>query len=87
MDSQAKYAALARGDAEIYLRLPTRPGYVEKIWDHAAGFLVIEEAGGRVTDIEGKRLDFTCGSRLERNRGVIATNGLLHQRVLEAVNR
>ncbi len=85
MDSQAKYAALARGDADIYLRLPTRPGYVEKIWDHAAGVLVIEEAGGKVTDIHGKRLEFRHGSRLENNRGVIATNGLLHDAVLKVV--
>jgi 3'(2'), 5'-bisphosphate nucleotidase len=85
MDSQAKYAALARGDADIYLRLPTRPGYVEKIWDHAAGLLVIEEAGGKVTDIHGNRLEFGHGSRLEKNKGVIATNGLLHDAVLKAV--
>jgi 3'(2'), 5'-bisphosphate nucleotidase len=85
MDSQAKYAALARGDADIYLRLPARTGYVEKIWDHAAGVLVIEEAGGRVTDMHGNRLEFHHGSRLEKNRGVIATNGLLHDAVLKAV--
>lgn len=32
LDSQCKYAVVARGDADIYLRIPTRPGYVEKIW-------------------------------------------------------
>jgi 3'(2'), 5'-bisphosphate nucleotidase len=32
MDSQAKYATLARGDAEIYLRLPVNMAYEEKIW-------------------------------------------------------
>lgn len=32
MDSQAKYAALARGDAEIYMRLPVNLDYQEKIW-------------------------------------------------------
>lgn len=32
MDSQAKYCSIARGDADIYLRLPTRKDYVEKIW-------------------------------------------------------
>ncbi|MCA9450570.1 MAG: 3'(2'),5'-bisphosphate nucleotidase, partial [Candidatus Omnitrophica bacterium] len=51
MDSQCKYGAVARGDADVYLRLPTRPGYVERIWDHAAGCLLVEEAGGTVTDI------------------------------------
>ncbi|HXG23218.1 MAG TPA: 3'(2'),5'-bisphosphate nucleotidase, partial [Chthonomonadales bacterium] len=49
IDSQAKYAAVARGDAAIYLRLPTSALYEEKIWDHAPGWLIIREAGGEVT--------------------------------------
>ncbi len=85
LDSQAKYAVVARGEAEIYLRLPTKPGYVEKIWDHAAGCLVIEEAGGTVTDIHGNPLDFSKGAHLSQNQGIIATNGLLHEAVVEAV--
>ena len=36
---------------------PRSPDYREKIWDHAAGLLVIEEAGGRVTDMNGLPLD------------------------------
>lgn len=87
MDSQAKYASVARGDASIYLRLPTRGDYRECIWDHAAGAIVIEEAGGRVTDVDGKRLDFALGAKLEQNRGVIATNGKLHTAVLDAVRK
>jgi 3'(2'), 5'-bisphosphate nucleotidase len=85
IDSQCKYAAIARGDASIYLRLPTRPGYEERIWDHAAGCIVVEEAGGRVTDIHGEPLDFTQGRTLKRNKGVVATNGLLHDRVIKAI--
>jgi len=85
MDSQAKYAAVARGDATIYMRLPTRADYRECIWDHAAGAIVVEEAGGRVSDIDGKPLDFGRGRRLEDNRGVVATNGLMHDRVIEAI--
>ena len=85
LDSQAKYAVVARGEADVYLRLPTRPGYVEKIWDHAAGMLVITEAGGTVTDIYGKPLDFSKGSGLSENKGVIATNGRLHDEVIEAL--
>jgi 3'(2'), 5'-bisphosphate nucleotidase len=85
MDSQAKYAALARGDASIYLRLPTRKGYEERIWDHAAGALVVEEAGGHVTDIDGKPLDFSRGRTLAANRGVIASNGAFHDELVRAV--
>lgn len=85
IDSQAKYAVVARGEAEIYLRLPTRADYREKIWDHAGGVLIVTEAGGRVTDITGKPLDFTCGRELRENRGVIVTNGPLHDQVLAAL--
>ena len=85
MDSQCKYALLARGDASVYLRLPTRADYREKIWDHAAGAILVEEAGGRVTDIHGRPLDFARGRTLAGNRGVIATNGHLHDAVLAAV--
>jgi HAL2 family 3'(2'),5'-bisphosphate nucleotidase len=85
MDSQCKYAAVARGDAAIYLRLPTSTSYREKIWDHAAGCLLVAEAGGRVTDTDGNPLDFSAGRTLQHNRGVIATNGPLHDAVLAAI--
>ena len=85
LDSQAKYAEVARGGADVYLRLPTRKDYVERIWDHAAGVLVVEEAGGRVTDVDGKPLDFTRGRGLDGNRGAVATNGPLHEAVLETI--
>ncbi len=87
IDSQCKYAAVARGDASIYLRLPTRADYREKIWDHAAGKFVVEQAGGRVTDVTGAPLDFGRGARLENNRGVIATDGHVHDDVVAAVMR
>jgi 3'(2'), 5'-bisphosphate nucleotidase len=85
IDSQAKYAAVARGDASIYLRLSRSEDYREKIWDHAAGTIVVEEAGGTVSDFSGDRLDFSCGTLLERNIGIVGTNGRLHSRVLEAI--
>jgi 3'(2'), 5'-bisphosphate nucleotidase len=87
MDSQAKYAVLAAGQGEIYLRMltPTRPDYKEKIWDQAAGSIVIEEAGGRVTDLDGYPLDFTQGRTLANNRGICATNGVLHEAALETL--
>ncbi|MCH2135079.1 MAG: 3'(2'),5'-bisphosphate nucleotidase [Phycisphaerales bacterium] len=83
LDSQAKYAVLARGQADAYLRLPTRDDYRECIWDHAAGALVATEAGAVVTDVRGKELDFTTGQRLQNNRGVIAAADGLQQRLIE----
>jgi 3'(2'), 5'-bisphosphate nucleotidase len=87
IDSQCKYAAVARNDASIYLRLPTRADYREKIWDHAAGSLVVECAGGRVTDADGAPLDFTRGATLADNRGIVATCGSIHDEVIAAVRR
>ncbi len=85
LDSQAKYAVLASGDAEIYMRLPTRKNYVERIWDHAAGSLLLTEAGGQVTDCAGKELDFSHGKGLEHNHGIIGTNGKFHDEIIGAL--
>lgn len=85
LDSQAKYGVVARGEAEIYLRMPTRADYREKIWDHAAGVLIVEEAGGVVTDVAGEPLDFQHGRELAANRGVIVSNGKMHEPVLKAL--
>jgi len=87
MDSQAKYAVLASGGGELLVRLlsPSKPDYREKIWDQAAGALVLEEAGGRITDLSGAPLDFSAGRTLARNRGVLASNGRLHPAALQAL--
>lgn len=85
IDSQCKYAAVARGDASIYLRLPTRADYVEKIWDHAAGKFLVECAGGIVTDVTGAPLDFGRGAQLAGNSGVVATSARFHDEVIVAL--
>lgn len=87
LDSQAKYAILAAGHGDALFRLISEkaPDYKEKIWDQAAGSLICQEAGGKVTDLDGKPLDFTQGSTLAHNRGILATNGLLHDAALQAI--
>jgi 3'(2'), 5'-bisphosphate nucleotidase len=87
MDSQAKFAAVAGGQADLILRLlsPDHPDYKEKIWDQAAGSLIVHEAGGKVTDLSGQPLDFSKGGRLTANSGVLVSNGLLHAAVLAAL--
>ncbi|MCH7750840.1 MAG: hypothetical protein IH898_01625, partial [Planctomycetes bacterium] len=89
MDSQAKYAVLAAGGGDVILRLlsSSRPEYREKIWDQAAGSILVEEAGGRVSDLNGRPLDFSQGRTLAKNRGVLVTNGHLHTVMLEGLKR
>jgi histidinol-phosphatase len=50
-----------------------------RLWDLAAPFLIVEEAGGRFTDVEGRaRAD---------GRSAVASNGLLHDTVLASLRR
>lgn len=89
MDSQAKYAYVAMGEAALYLRLPRsnhRP-YEEKIWDHAAGSLLLEETGGCVTDALGAKLVLSAARTMPANCGVVASRGLDHAAVLQAIHK
>ncbi len=85
LDSQAKYAVVARGQADAYLRLPTRKGYVERIWDHAAGAVVAQECGCTVSDIHGKPLDFSKGEGLESNTGIVVATPRAHGEIIAAI--
>ena len=87
LDSMEKYALVAGGDADLYMRLPREGStYAHKIWDHAAGVALVCNAGGTVTDLDGGPLDFSRGETLP-NAGLIASNGAHHERVVDAVQR
>ncbi len=62
------YTLLAEGAAEAMIEVGM------KSWDLAAPLIVIEEAGGRVTDVHGER-------RID-TPSFVATNGLLHDEIL-----
>jgi len=48
-------------------------------WDSAAGFLIVEEAGGKVTDFQGNYYN-------PYQPGIVATNGKIHEQLLRVVN-
>jgi len=48
-------------------------------WDSAAGFLIVEEAGGRVSDFTGKRYS-------PYQPHIVATNGKIHDDLLQVIN-
>lgn len=88
LDSQVKYCLLAMGLADVYLRLPIKMSYQEKIWDHAAGNAIVLESGGLHTDsLNNVTLDFSKGRTL-LSKGVIATSGpeALHKLVVSTSN-
>ena len=52
------------------------------IWDFAAAFVIVKEAGGKVTDFEGKELDWS-----KDRLNVVASNGLIHDQILETLKK
>lgn len=64
------YHLLAQGKADIMIEART------KIWDIAALKVIVEEAGGKMTDIKGGQVGLNTSS-------ILATNGKLHQTVLD----
>ncbi|MCX8063970.1 MAG: 3'(2'),5'-bisphosphate nucleotidase [Candidatus Hydrogenedentes bacterium] len=87
VDSQVKYGLLACGLGDLMLRFPPKdqPDYREKIWDHAGGAIVLQEAGGRLTDLYGGGFEFKPFQYFHDNVGVFASNGILHPRGLEVL--
>jgi myo-inositol-1(or 4)-monophosphatase len=65
-------AYVACGRFEAYFEYALHP------WDVAAGILLIEEAGGKVTDFQGRRGDYS-------GREVLAANSFLHEELLELI--
>lgn len=64
------YHLLAQGKADIMIEARTA------IWDIAALKVIVEEAGGKMTDIKGGQVGLNTSS-------ILATNGKLHQEVLD----
>lgn len=75
-----KGAEIAGGRAEVYVGT----GRAGKRWDACAVDALVSAAGGRFTDSFGAPIDYRSSS-LENDRGLVATNGELHEDVLAAL--
>lgn len=64
---------IASGRADGFWEFTLNP------WDFAAGKLIVEEAGGRVSDKEGKEVNL-------KESYIVASNGLLHEEMLKVLN-
>jgi 3'(2'), 5'-bisphosphate nucleotidase len=83
---QMKYIAMAVGGHDLMIRIPKNEAYHRTaVWDHAGGHLLAEEAGIKVTDIDGKDIDFGAGRRCFNNIGNIAAPAAVHAQVLKVV--
>jgi 3'(2'), 5'-bisphosphate nucleotidase len=75
-----KLALVARGEADLYLN--TYDAFHD--WDIAAGHILVEEAGGRVTGTGGEPLLYGLPGA-KQTHGLLASNGLLHDAALAAL--
>lgn len=66
---------IAAGRAEVYFEYNLKP------WDYAAGQLIVREAGGQCTALDGSPLPTV------ENGDVLCTNGLVHQETLELLGQ
>jgi 3'(2'), 5'-bisphosphate nucleotidase len=72
-----KGAFVAEGRADAYLA----PGMAGKRWDACALDAIVTAAGGRVTDATGSPIDYRA-TNLANDRGLVASNGTLHDLLL-----
>ena len=75
-----KIGLLTTGEADIYLD----PSGFTSAWDTCGAEAVLRGAGGRLTDLAGQPLVYG-GTDLRNKRGLLATNGLCHDRIVEAI--
>lgn len=69
----------------VVWRLPAKKGDHTYIWDHNGGILIFKQVGGRVLDLQGRKMDMSGGRNLDRNIGTIAVREGIRERVVKAV--
>lgn len=72
-----KIGMIAERECDLYIHLSHRT----KFWDTCAPQIILEEAGGRLTDLFGGDLVYNIGNVMNLN-GILASNGVSHEKVL-----
>ncbi|PNH43212.1 hypothetical protein VD0004_g4250 [Verticillium dahliae] len=80
-----RWASLALGHANVTFWVYKKRERLGKIWDHAGAMLMFQEAGGKVTDVDGREPDLTAGRKMVANFGWVAAPAGVHAEILAAV--
>lgn len=80
MDSMAKFCKVADGSADIYIK-PLDPNRSFS-WDFLPGELLVREAGGEISDLNGALLKFNEEKTIFTGPGLFASNGMFHNDVV-----
>lgn len=84
LDSQCKYALVADGRADAFMRVPSAKGRAENAWDHLSGMVICAEAGAFTGDLDGAPIVCADGPDLTRSRGVLACDRAIAQQIIDA---
>lgn len=86
LDSQCKYALVADGRADAFMRVPSAKGRSETAWDHVAGLVICAEAGAFAGDLDGAAVRCAHGPDLTRSRGVLACDRAIADAIVRAAS-
>ena len=75
--SSLKVGKISSGEAEAYITTTNKM----KEWDSAASYCIIEEAGGKMTDISGNEITYNNKDVYHQN-GILVSNGLIHEKII-----
>ena len=75
-----KLGLIARGDRDLYVNLQGK----SKRWDTLGPQVILQEAGGRLTDARGRAIDYRADDLANRD-GLIASNGRLHDEIVAKI--
>lgn len=73
-----KVSLIAGREADVYIH----PSPRTKLWDTCGPQVIIEESGGRMTDLFGLELRYDR-SDLQNRNGIVASNGSSHEKIIE----
>jgi 3'(2'), 5'-bisphosphate nucleotidase len=86
LDSQCKYALVADGRADAFMRVPNAKGRSENAWDHVAGLVICAEAGAFAGDLDGAAVRCVNGPDLTSSRGVLACDRAIADAIVRAAS-
>lgn len=77
-----KLCTIAGGERDLYVN----PEGHSSLWDSCGPEAILREAGGVLTDLSGRPLNYT-GPSTRNSRGLVASNGLLHDHIIAQIAR
>ncbi len=84
IDSMLKFCKVADGSADLYIKpIDLKHSYS---WDYMPGILIVEEAGGKVTDLKNEPIWIEDEHIRWSAPGIVASNGIVHDNLLQELS-